>query len=65
MRAFKQFSIVLFLASFLFGLLFDVVNREMPKDWIPTVSSLEHVEDIITTTFASTFGVDRTLTGSK
>jgi hypothetical protein len=62
MRAFKQLSIVLFLASFLFGLLFDIVNREMPKDWTPSASSLEQVEEIITKTFSSTFQVDRTLT---
>jgi len=65
MRAFKQFSIVLFLASFLFGLLFDVVNREMPEDWMPTVSSLEHVQQIITKAFSSTFEVDRTLTSVR
>jgi hypothetical protein len=61
MRAFKQFSIVLFLASFLFGLLFDVVNREMPRDWIPTTSTLEQVQEIITKAFSSTFEVDKTL----
>jgi len=61
MRAFKQFSIALFLASFLFGLFFDVVNREMPEDWIPTVSSLEQVQQVITKAFSSTFEVDQAL----
>lgn len=61
MRGFKQFSIVLFLASFLFGLLFDVVNREMPEDWFPSVSTLEEAQQVITKAFSSTFEVDRSL----
>lgn len=62
MRGFKQFSIVLFLASFLFGLLFDVVNREMPENWFPTVTTLEEAQQVITKAFSSTFEVDRSLT---
>ena len=61
MRAFKQFSIVLFLASFLFGLLFDVVNREMQEDWFPKVSTLEEARQVISKAFSSTFEVDRSL----
>lgn len=66
MMAFKQFSMALFTAIFVLGLLFDILTREMP-DVLRDGSDLriEEAQQLIAHTFSSTFAIDSELAASQ